>query len=149
MEPDSRYVSVSSSRLYLGTPHRVSTVIDGTGTFHPSPSHPLPPSLLYCRPRDGAIPLRAGGISNWYWRLAVPRLFAAGGAIMLIFDVGSAALMSFIIVGAKPSVSGDSGAWMTPFIMSVKCVVLDTTQADSLSTATRSRATQCLVSLSK
>ena len=67
----------------------------------------------------------------------------------LIFVVGSAALMSFIIVGVNPSVCGDSGALITPLIISVKCVVFDTTQAVALSTFTRSKATQCLVSWSK
>ena len=67
----------------------------------------------------------------------------------LIFDVGSAALMSFIIVGVNPSVCGDSGALMTPLIISVKCVVRDTTQVSFLSTLTLSSATQCLVFLSK
>ena len=67
----------------------------------------------------------------------------------LIFDVGSAALMSFIIVGVNPSVCGDSGALITPLIISVKCVVRDTTQVSFLSTLTLSSATQCLVFLSK
>jgi len=95
------------------------------------------------------MPFRAGGISKAYCRLAVPRLLACGGAIRLILAVGSAALMSFIMVGANPSVSGDSGAWITPLIISVKWVVRDTTQASCLSTFTLSSATQCLVSLSK
>ena len=94
------------------------------------------------------MPLRAGGISKAYCMFAEPRLFAVGGAMMLSFAVGSAALMSFIMVGAKPSVSGDSGACMTPLIMSVKWVVLDSTYASSLLTLTRSRATQWLFSVS-
>ena len=89
------------------------------------------------------MPFRAGGISNGYCRLAEPRLFALGGAMTLIFAVGSAALMSFIIVGAKPSVCGDSGACITPLIMSVKWVVFETTHSSFLSTRTRSNATQC------
>ena len=51
----------------------------------------------------------------------------------LSFAVGSAALMSFIIVGAKPSVCGDSGACITPLIMSVKWVVFETTHFTALS----------------
>ena len=69
--------------------------------------------------------------------------------MMFIFEVGSAALMSFIIVGVKASVSGDSGATMTPLIISVKWVVFDTTHADCLSTSTRGKATQHFLSESK
>lgn len=61
----------------------------------------------------------------------------------LSLAVGAAALMSFIIVGAKPSVCGDSGACITPLIMSVKWVVFETTHSSFLSTRTRSNATQC------
>jgi len=52
-------------------------------------------------------------------------LLGVGGAINPIPLVGSAALISFIIVETKPCVSGDSGTLTTPLIMSVKWVVFE------------------------
>ena len=82
-------------------------------------------------------------------RYGIDVLLAVGGALLWTFAVGSASLRSLIIVGVKPCVSGDSGAWITPLIISVKWLVRDTIRLFSLSIESLFNATECLVSRSK
>ena len=60
--PFRRYVSVSLSPSYSGTPQRVSTLTHCIGRLQPTPTIPLPLPLLYFSFRSGCRPPRPTGV---------------------------------------------------------------------------------------
>src|SRR6185436_19184672 len=96
-----------------------------TGMSQPMPIQPLPPEEPYCSARLGCRPWRPGGNSIGYDRRASPVLFALGGSIRFTCAPGSAALMSFMLVGLKDTALGWSGTVTTALIMSVKWSVVE------------------------